>query len=183
MSPVAPPRTVIESPTPKPAMAKTTEPSATRRTPRTSANAPTASTAAITASAIPARSGSNGGEPSTTTPARCSAEATTSVAATKPISPTTFMRAPATARSAAGALVLLADAREDEDLVVHREAEEEREHHQRQPEGDGARGRDPEDEVRAVPLLPEPRHHAERGREREQVEDEGLEREQDRAKR
>ena len=80
-------------------------------------------------------------------------------------------------------VVLLPDPGQDEHLVVHREPEEEREDHQRDPERHRTGLGDPEDRVRAVALLPEEHHQPEDGRQRHQVEDHGLEWEQQRAER
>ena len=66
----------------------------------------------------------------------------------------------------AGLVVGLAHAREHEDLVVHREAEQEREDHQRDPGRDRLRRRDVP-ERRAVALLEDEDDDPERGRERE----------------
>ena len=46
---------------------------------------------------------------------------------------------------------------EDEHLVVHRQPEQEREHHQRDPRGDRAGRGDPPDQARAVAVLPHER--------------------------
>ena len=75
----------------------------------------------------------------------------------------------------AGLVVGLAHAREHEDLVVHREAEQEREDHQRDPGGDRLRRRDVP-ERRAVALLEDEDDDPERGRERDEVQDRGLDR-------
>ena len=52
-------------------------------------------------------------------------------------------------------LVLLTDTRQDEHLVIHGQPVEEREDHQRHPEGDRAGGMNAEDGVRTMALLPE----------------------------
>ena len=77
----------------------------------------------------------------------------------------------------AGAVVLLADAREQEDLVVHREPEEDGEHHHRDEGRDGPGLLDAEDAVPPSPL----EHgddHAVRGADRQQVHDHGLQRDE-----
>ena len=82
----------------------------------------------------------------------------------------------------AGLVVGLAHAADHEDLVVHREAVEEGEDHQRDPGDHGSARRDVP-ELGAVPLLEDEHDDAEGRRERDEVEHDGLEREHDRAKR
>ena len=79
-------------------------------------------------------------------------------------------------------VVRLAHPREHEDLVVHREAEEEREDHQRDPRRDRLRRRDVP-ERRAVALLEDEDDDPVRRAERDEVEDRGLDRQHDRAER
>ena len=79
-------------------------------------------------------------------------------------------------------VVGLAHPREHEDLVVHREAVEEREDHQRDPGRDRLGGGDVP-ERGAVAVLKDDDDESERRGEREEVEDHGLEREHDRAER
>src|SRR5207302_201731 len=59
-----------------------------------------------------------------------------------------------------GGVVFLTHAREDEHLVVHRQAEQEREHHKRYPRGDRAGGGDTPDLLRAMAALPYEVEHA-----------------------
>jgi hypothetical protein len=75
----------------------------------------------------------------------------------------------------------LPDAGEDEHLVVHRQAEQEREHHQRHPHRDRPGGRDAPQRPGAVPVLPHPRQHAVGGGQRDQVEHHRLGGQQHRA--
>ena len=73
----------------------------------------------------------------------------------------------------ARAVVLLLDAGEQEDLVVHRQPERDAEHQDRRRRVERARGREVED-ARPVALLEDPHHRAERRGEREQVEHQRL---------
>ena len=82
-----------------------------------------------------------------------------------------------------GGVVLLAHAGQQEDLVVHGQAVEEGEGHQRHPHGDGAGGRDAPDGLRAVALLPHQHQHPVGGADRQQVEHDRLEGQQQRAER
>src|SRR4029453_1017271 len=74
----------------------------------------------------------------------------------------------------AGGVVLLAHAGQQEDLVVHGQAVEEGEGHQRHPHGDGAGGRDAPDRLPAVALLPDQHQHPVGGADRKQVERDRL---------
>ena len=76
-------------------------------------------------------------------------------------------------------LPLLVHARDQEDLVVHAQPEDDREHQHRHERLDRARA-DPE-QPGAVALLEDQRHEAERGADRQQVHDRGLDRDHDRA--
>ena len=80
-------------------------------------------------------------------------------------------------------VVLLAHPGQDEHLVVHRQPEQEREDQHRQPERHRARRRDAEDLLRAVAVLPEQHGRAERRGHRDDVEQHGLDRQQDRPER
>ena len=73
----------------------------------------------------------------------------------------------------------LVHARDEEDLVVHRQAEHDGEDHDRQERLDRP-GRVAE-QAREVAVLEDQRHDAERARDRQQVEDAGLDRDQQRA--
>ena len=87
-----------------------------------------------------------------------------------------------TARSLLGAVpVELDDAREQEDLVVHRQAEPEGEHEEGHHRLDGPDRREAEQALE-VALLEDPHDDAERGAERDDVEQQGLDREDDRAR-
>ena len=78
----------------------------------------------------------------------------------------------------AGLVVGLTHARDHEHLVVHRQAVEEREDHQRDP-GDDRVGRvHVPDRLRAVPLLEDEDDDPERGAERDQVQDHRLDRQE-----
>ena len=79
-------------------------------------------------------------------------------------------------------VVCLAHAREHEDLVVHREAEQEREDHQRDP-GRDRLGRGDVPERRAVTHLEDEDDDPERAAERDEVEDRRLDRQHDRPER
>src|SRR5262249_54726148 len=80
-----------------------------------------------------------------------------------------------------GAVGGLAEAGAEEDLVVHREGEEDREHEQRDVDDERAGGADAVDELGAVALLPDEDEDAAGGGEREQVEEHRLEWQQERA--
>ena len=80
----------------------------------------------------------------------------------------------------AGAQVLLADPRQQEHLVVHREPEQDREHHDRQERLDRPFLADA-DELLAPAPLEDRDDHAVRGADRQQVHDRGLERHEDRS--
>ena len=76
----------------------------------------------------------------------------------------------------AGAVVGLAHAADDEDLVVHRDAEEEGEDHDRHLDVDRLRGLDAPDRVGAEAVLEDEHDQAPRGGDREEVEQDGLQR-------
>ena len=80
------------------------------------------------------------------------------------------------------AVVELADPGEDEDVVVHREPEQDHEQEQRQPVGHPAVRGEPEQRL-AVAVLEDEHQHAVGGADREQVEDDRLDRDHDRAER
>ncbi len=75
----------------------------------------------------------------------------------------------------ARAVVLLTDGREQEDLVVHRQAEDDGEEHHRSPGLDGRARIDTEHAAEPSPLE-DHHHHAVGGADRQQVHDDGLER-------
>ena len=75
-------------------------------------------------------------------------------------------------------VVRLTHAREHEDLVVHRQAEEEGEDHQGNPRDDRLRRRHVPDRLGAVTLLEDEHDDPVRGSQRHQVEDHRLQRQQ-----
>src|SRR3954468_6004996 len=77
------------------------------------------------------------------------------------------------------AVMELADPREDEDVVVHREPEEDHEQEQRQPFGPPADRGEPEQRL-SVAVLEDEHEQAVGGPDREQVEDDRLDRDHDR---
>ena len=83
----------------------------------------------------------------------------------------------------AGLVVRLPDPRDHEDLVVHREAVEEGEDHQRDPRVDRVGGGDVPDLLGAVALLEDQDDDAESGADRDQVQDYGLDGEENRPER
>ena len=84
-------------------------------------------------------------------------------------------------RRIAGLVVLLADAREHEDLVVHRDPEQEREDHDRDPRDDRVGRLDSPDRVRAMAVLEDEHDDPVCRAQRDQVQQHGLQRQQDRA--
>ena len=76
----------------------------------------------------------------------------------------------------------LADPAEDEHVVVHRQAEQDDEQEQRQPGRDAADRREPE-RLLAVAVLEDQRQHAVGRADRQQVQDDRLDRHHDRAER
>ena len=102
---------------------------------------------------------------------------TTMIAAAAVITRAVFARPSATPPGVAVLQVLLADPRDQEDLVVHREPEEDREHHHRHERRDRHLVVDP-DQFAEAAALGDQGHHAVGRADREQVHDRGLERDQ-----
>ena len=83
----------------------------------------------------------------------------------------------------AGAVVRLAHPAEDEHLVVHRDAEQEREDDDRHLDVDRARRLDAPDRLGSEAVLPDEDHQPPGGADRQQVQQDGLERQDQRAER
>ena len=80
-------------------------------------------------------------------------------------------------------VVLLVDPGQDEDLVVHRQAEKQGENGERDPERDGAGRRAGEQRAGAVAFLPHEGEHAKRGAQRDEVQQQRLDRQPERPQR